>query len=90
MKAEPVSDKELQDAKDFIFGSFARKMDTNSKSDLLAQVEYYNLGLNYFEVYYDAINKVTKDDILKASRKYLRPDQMDIVVVGNLQAAGIK
>ena len=91
MKAEPVSDKELQDAKDFIFGSFARKMDTNSKiSDLLAQVEFYNLGLNYFEVYYDAIHKVTKDDILKASQKYLHPDQMDIVVVGNLQAAGIK
>ncbi len=50
----------------------------------------YNLGLNYFEVYYDAIHKVTKDDILKASQKYLHPDQMDIVVVGNLTAAGIK
>jgi zinc protease len=91
MKEAPVSDKELQDAKDFIFGSFARKMDTNSKiAELLAQVEYYNLGLNYFEVYYNEINKVTKDDVLKAAQKYLHPNEMDIVVVGNLQAAGIK
>jgi zinc protease len=91
MKAKPVSDKELQDAKDFIFGSFARKMDTNSKiAGLLSQVEFYNLGLNYFEVYYNAINKVTKDDVLKAAQKYLHPDKMDIVVVGNLKEAGIK
>ncbi|MGC2423206.1 MAG: pitrilysin family protein [Nitrospirota bacterium] len=91
MKTEPVSDKELQDAKDYIFGSFASKMDTNSKiADLLSQVEYYHLGLNYFEVYYNAIHKVTKEDVLKAARKYLHPDKMDIVVVGNLQEAGIK
>jgi zinc protease len=91
MKAEPVSDKELQDAKDYIFGSFAGKMDTNAKiAGLLAQVEYYNLGLNYFEVYYNAINKVTKDDVLKAAQKYLHPHKMDIVVVGNLKEAGIK
>lgn len=91
MKAAPVSDKELQDAKDYISGSFALKMDTNAKiADLLTQVEYYNLGLNYFEVYYNAINKVTKDDVLKAAQKYLHPNKMDIVVVGNLKEAGIK
>ncbi len=91
MKAAPVSDKELSDAKDFIYGSFAQKMDTDSKmADLLAQVEFYGLGLNYFEVYYDGIHNVTKEDVLDVAKKYLHPDKMDIIVVGNLKAAGIK
>ncbi len=91
MKAGEVSDKELSDAKDFIYGSFARKMDTDSKmADLLAQVEFYKLGLNYFEVYYNGIHSVTKKDVLDVAREYLHPDKMDIVVVGNLKAARIK
>ncbi len=91
MKTAPVSDKELSDAKDFIYGSFARKMDTDSKmADLLAQVEFYKLGLNYFEVYYNGIHKVTKEDVLNVARKYLHPNRMDIVVVGNLKEAWIK
>ncbi len=91
MKAALVSDKELSDAKDFIYGSFARRMDTDSKmADLLAQVEFYRLGLNYFEVYYNGIHNVTKEDVLDVAKKYLHPDKMDIVVVGNLKAAGLK
>ena len=91
MKAAEVSDKELSDAKNFIYGSFARKMDTDSKmADLLAQVEFYKLGINYFEMYYNGIKNVTKEDVLKVAREYLHPDKMDIVVVGNMKAAGIK
>ena len=91
MQKAPVTDKELQDAKDYITGSFPLKTDTNSKiAQLLAQVEFYNLGLNYFEVYEREIKKVTKEDVLKAAQKYLHPDDMYIVVVGNLKEAGIK
>ncbi len=91
MKTAPVTDKEISDAKDFIYGSFARRMDTDSKmADLLAQVEFYRLGLNYFEVYYNGIHNVTKKDVLDVAKKYLHPGKMDIVVVGNLKAAGLK
>ncbi len=87
----PVTDKELRDAKDYITGSFPLKTDTNSKiAQLLAQVEFYHLDINYFEMYEREINKVTKEGILKAARKYLHPDNMYIVVVGDLKEAGIK
>lgn len=89
MRKEPVTDKELQDAKDYITGSFPRKMDTNSKiADLLTQVEFYNLGLNYFEMYEREITKVTKEDILEAAKKYLHPDNIYIIEVANLKEAG--
>ncbi len=89
MRKEPVTDKELQDAKDYITGSFPRKMDTNSKiAELLTQVEFYNLGLNYFEMYEREITKVTKEDVLEVAKKYLHPDNIYIIEVANLKEAG--
>jgi zinc protease len=89
MKKEQVTDKELQDAKDYITGSFPRKMDTSSKiAELLAQVEFYNLGLNYFEMYEREITRVTKEDILESAKKYLHPDNIYIIEVANLKEAG--
>ncbi|HEX9860618.1 MAG TPA: pitrilysin family protein [Nitrospirota bacterium] len=91
MKAEGVTDAELQDAKDYITGSFPRRQDTNSKiADLLAQVEYYNLGLDYFDMYQREIDKVTKDDVIRVARKYLHPDNIYVVVVGDLKKAGME
>ncbi len=91
MKEAPVTDAELRDAKDYITGSFPMKMDTNAKmASLLTQVEFYNLGLDYFDMYEREITKVTKEDIQEAARKYLHPDNIYIVVVGNLKEAGMK
>lgn len=91
MRAQPVTDSELQDAKDYITGSFPRRMDTNSKiAELLAQVEFYNLGLDYFDMYGREIEKVTKDDVLRVAKKYLHPDNQYIIVVGNLKQAGME
>ena len=90
IRREPVTDKELKDAKDYITGSFPLKQDTNSKiASLLTQVEFYNLGLDYFDMYEREINKVTKDDIQKAAQKYLHPDELYIVVVANQKEAGM-
>ena len=90
IRTEPVTDAELQDAKDYITGSFPRRMDTNSKiAELLAQVEFFNLGLDYFDMYGREINKVTKDDVIRVARKYLHPADQYVVVVGKLKEAGL-
>jgi len=91
IREKPVTDKELQDAKDYITGSFPRRMDTNAKiAELLTQVEFYGLGLDYFDMYGREIQKVTKKDIQKAAQKYLHPDDEYVVVVGNLKEAGMQ
>jgi zinc protease len=84
MKAGPVSDEELSDAKDYLVGSFPRRMETSRKTaDFLAAVQFYNLGDDYIDKYRDYIDKVTKEDVLRVARKYLNDENYVLVVVGN-------
>ncbi|MDO8444821.1 MAG: pitrilysin family protein [Deltaproteobacteria bacterium] len=91
IRKETVSDKELEDAKAYLTGSFPLKLDTNSKiAGMLAAFEFFNLGLDYPEKYPKIINSLTKDDVLKAAKKYLSPDNYILVVVGDIEKAGVK
>jgi zinc protease len=84
MRKLPVSEQELNDAKDYLTGSFPLRFDTNRKvAGFLAQVEYYELGLDYPERYADLIRKVTRDDVLRVAQQYLHPEELTIVIVAN-------
>jgi zinc protease len=91
IRKEQVSDQELSDAKSYLTGSFPRRLDTNRKiADFLALVEFYNLGLDYAAKYPDYINAVTKDDVLRAAKKYLNAEHYVLVVVANQKKAMLK
>lgn len=84
MREEPVSDMELKEAKEYIINSFVFKFTSTSRIvNRFVTLEYYNLPTNYLETYLDNIRKVTKEDVLRVSKKYLKPDQTVILVVGN-------
>ena len=87
----PVTDQELNEAKSFIVGSFPLRVDSSAKlANVLAQVEFYNLGLDYFTNYPKAIEKVTKDDVLRVAKQYLDPQHYALVVVGSIAKAKVK
>lgn len=87
---EPVGDRELADAKAYLTGSFPLKIDSNSKiAAFLTSVELYGLGLDYVEKYPSYINGVTKEDVLRAARKYLNTKGYVLVVVADLEKAAI-
>ena len=89
IREQPVSEQELSDAKDYLIGSFPLRFDTNRKvAGFLAQVEYYELGLDYPERYADLIRAVTRDDVLRAAKQYLRPDDLVTVIVANQSKIG--
>jgi len=91
MRDAPVTDQELSEAKSFIVGSFPLRVDSSAKlANVLAQVELYNLGLDYFTNYPKAIEKVTKDDILRVAKQYLDPQHYALVVVGSIAKAKVK
>lgn len=91
MRTEPVSDKELADAKSYLTGSFPLRVDSNSKiAGFNLAVEYYGLGLDYIDRYPAIINAITKEDILNVAKKYLDPANYVLVVVGNMEKAGLK
>ena len=91
IRSVSVTDKELEDAKAYLTGSFPLKLDTNKKiAGMLTAIEFFNLGLDYPDRYPKMINSLTKDDILKVARRYLNTDNYIMVVVGDLEKAGIK
>lgn len=83
MTRAPVSDQELELAKDsivnaFIFGFVKPDAVVNQQ----ARLEYYGYPPGFLENYRSNIAKVTKEDVLRVARKYLHPDAMVLSVVG--------
>ena len=87
----PVSDQELAEAKSFLMGSFPLRLDSTAKlAHVLAQVEFYGLGFEYFSQYPKWIERVTKEDVQRVAKQYLDPQRYALVVVGNIAKAKLK
>ena len=90
IRDEPVSGRELSEARSFLIGNFPLRIDTTSKvARLLSLMEYHDLGLDYAEQYPKLIGAVTKTDIQRVARKYLNPDRLALVVVAKQEEARI-
>ncbi len=91
IQSELVSEKELNDAKAYLTGSFPLRMDTSAKiAGMLTSIELFNLGLDYPQRYPALINAVTREDIQRVAKKYLHPDNIVVVVVANQEKAKLK
>jgi zinc protease len=76
--------EELQKAKDAILNSFIFEFD--SKEKVLAErmrYEFYGFPPDTLERYRAGIEKVTPADVDRVARKYIHPEKMAVLVVGN-------
>ncbi len=55
----------------------------------MTQIEYHGLGLDYPDRYPSLINAVGREEVLRVARSYLHPEKAILVVVANLQEAGM-
>jgi zinc protease len=81
---EPVSDQELNAAREYMINSFM--FGFTSPASIVSQrarLEYYGYPDGYLERYRDNIAKVTRTDVLDAARKYLHPEAFKLVIIGN-------
>jgi zinc protease len=79
-----VKPEEIKKAKDSILNSFIFEFD--SKEKVLAErirYEFYGYPQNYLEQFRSNIEKVTAADVDRVARKYVHPDNMAVLVVGN-------
>jgi zinc protease len=84
MNARPFTQVELDRAKDNILNSFLFRYDTKDK--VLAErvkLEFYGYPVDYLETYKAALEKVTLADLERVSKKYIHPEQLAVLVVGN-------
>jgi predicted Zn-dependent peptidase len=84
MTTSPVSDEELKQARESIINSFIFGF-TRADSIVTqqARLEFFGYPDGYLEKFRDNIAKVSADDILRVAKKYLRPEAMTIMVVGD-------
>ncbi len=83
IKKTPVSTIELEEAKAYLAGSFPLRIDSSNKvARMLMQIEFYDLGLDYFEQHVKAIKAVTKNEVQVVAKKHLNPEHYALIVVG--------
>lgn len=91
MYSEPPSDEILQLVKNSLSGSFARSLENPQTIANFARNTYkYNLPKDYYETYLSRLEAVTKADVAMAVKKYIHPNDVNIVVVGDKDAIAEK
>lgn len=87
LQRERVGERELSDAKAYVTGSFPLTIETpEAIATQIINVLFYGLPLEQLQNFRERVNAVTVDDIQRVAQKYLRPDRLSVVLVGNASA----
>ena len=81
---QPITDEEIQRAKDAILNAFVFRLDSPDK--ILGErmeYEYYGYPPDWLDKYQAEVQKVTAADVNRVAAKYLHKDQLAVLVVGN-------
>lgn len=89
LQNEPISEEELQDTKDQFLNSLVFR-NTSYEQILNRRMnnEYRGLPENSFEEFVEGVKNTTVEDVQKMAQKYLHPEEMQILVVGNKEGLG--
>jgi zinc protease len=83
MANEKVEAEHLQLSKNVSTGIFALRLENSQTiAQFALNIARYKLPLNYYETYLEKLNSVTADEIQAMAKKYIKPENAYIVVVG--------
>lgn len=83
IREAPVTDDELKRAKDGYLNGYAFEYDSTGKIvNRLATHDFYGYPADFNVKLRDAIERVTKDDVLRVAKKHLNPDALTILAIG--------
>jgi zinc protease len=78
--------EELQNAKDYLTGSFALRFDTNAKiANQLLGFLFEGYGIDYIDKRNALVNAVTLQDVKRVASRLLKADELIVTVVGKPQ-----
>lgn len=84
IRTEKVPQDELELVKSVMTGNFGRALeDPMTIANFALKTERFNLPKNFYHDYLKNLASVTSDDVYEMAQKYIRPDQANIVVVGD-------
>ncbi len=83
LRTEPVTQDELDEAKDFVTGSLALRLETNEGvAATLSDIELFGLGLDYLQRYPNIIRSITAEEILAVTQKYAQIENYALAIAG--------
>jgi predicted Zn-dependent peptidase len=83
LSREPVTDAELEEAKEAFVNSFVFSFTSPASIvNRLISLEYDGLPKDFLQQLRDRVVKLTKEDLLRAARAHLHPDRLRILAVG--------
>ena len=83
----PASQAELDAAKQAIVRGFPRGFETPDQiANQLELIVTYDLPDTYFNSYIERVQAVTLEDVNRVANRYLQPDRMAVVIVGDRRA----
>jgi predicted Zn-dependent peptidase/phosphotransferase system IIB component len=86
IRNEKVSETELQNAKNLLSGSFIRTLEQPATiANFAINIARYNLPKDYYKNYLKNLSAVSVDDVQAVAKKYIKPNNANIVIVGNAQ-----
>ena len=89
MRTAEVTAEELQVAKDTVLNSFVFNFDSPGKTlSRMVNYDYYGYPADFIFQYQKAVAAVTKADILRVAKQYIRPENFTIVAAGKPQDFG--
>lgn len=91
IRTEPVSDADIQAAKNYIAGSYGRSLESpQTMASFALNIQRYDLPEDYYENYLKRLEALTSADIMEAAKKYIKTDAMTITAVGKGSVIGEK
>lgn len=84
MRSEEIAKEELSLATDYLEGVFPIRYETTGAiASALANMVTFELPEDYYDTYRSNIGAVTTGDVLNAAKAHVKPEELQIVVVGN-------
>ena len=84
LKEEPVSEAELERVKASMIGSFVRSLERpQTVANFAINIARYGLPSDFYSNYIQKVNALKVEDIQNAAKKYIKPENVTIVAVGD-------
>ncbi|MBN1299926.1 MAG: insulinase family protein [Melioribacteraceae bacterium] len=83
IRDEKVDADELEAAKNYLIGSFARSLESpQTVASFALNIARYNLPKDYYKNYLKNVQAVTAEDLQQMAKKYIKPNNAYVLVVG--------
>ncbi len=91
MQTESVNDTTLQNSITYLSGGFAIGLeDPKRVAQYAINIERYHMPKDFYQNYLKNLSAVTAEDVMEISKKYIRPDNANIVVAGSKEEVAEK